>query len=1255
MRVLASGSNTAANISVEDNQNTTTSAKIYADTIQIGLYTGSLIQIGNPASTINLQGTNLLFDTPLTSSNTIEATYFYGDGSQLTFGGTDIVSGSTQINVNETQNFQTFSGSVHSRLGTLEGDSHTHPNKTELDTINQNLSKTSNVIFNDITASNNLLVNGDLTVIGSATEIYSTELTITDKLITLASGSINSVAADGAGIEIDGANQSLTWNAVNGRWNLSSGISSSFFIGDGSGIANVTAAAVEYTDVLNKPTLVSGSDQVTQSLDLRYLEITGDSVVSSSAQISNYNTFLEINGDDVVSGSSQIDLTQTTNYVSGIKTRLNTEGIFSGSSQVIFNDIADNPIQSNSSELTVTGHLVPSQDDTYDLGTATSRWRTLYVGANTIDLGGTLLSREAGTGNVQFFDSASLNVLSAYVDFSTILNKPTLVSGSSEIDLTQTTNYVSGIKTRLNSELVVSGSDQVTGSLDFRYLEINGDSVFSSSEQVNADDITNFDSNVKDKLNVEGVISGSEQVSFIDIINKPTLVSGSDQVTESLDLRYLEIEGDGVVSGSTQIDVNSTQNFQTFSGSVDNRLFTVESDRHNHTNKANLDVIDQDLATTDKPTFENINLPNLSSLPISTEFSVLLYSESGEFVYSELGTAAYYHVSQSISQEDDNVIGTAGAMKRYIDEQLLIIGAGDITEVNGGDGLNGGALSGPVTLSLDIGSSHFTNGVITALPIGTVSGSSQILDGSELVSSSAQIDSLGFLQVDGDSVVSGSSQIDVTATTNYGSINQYSDTKVKTKLDLEGVISGSSQILEGSGIISSSIQVDHDQTTNYVEGEHFLQSEITTLGTVTTGNVTSILPIGTVSGSSQILDGSEIVSSSAQIDSLGFLQVNGDSIVSSSQQISNYNTFLEINGMGVISGSSQLSGSLVTLDTDQTISGTKTFNDIVVNGTGSFAYITSTNGTAKIIGDAFVVVNTDTPTSRYAGLSVYDSGSTLSTASFYFDGETNDWGYEYSSSVGVDYAVSIFGPEYNTKGNPTYLTSNRIPKAVDNHHLNDSNISDSGTLITLGSNTIIEGTLVASGTTLVSGSSQVTLGGDVTGTATANTVGKIQGVSITSGEATQLANINATTISTTQWGYVGELNQGLTTTSNVQFGVISGSAIHSEGTITAEGDVVAYVSSDERLKDEITPIENSLQKINSIGGYSFVWNEKQNIYKGKDYGIIAQEIENILPELVETRENGYKAVKYDRIVSLLIEGVKELSKEVSELKKQIGK
>lgn len=380
----------------------------------------------------------------------------------------------------------------------------------------------------------------------------------------------------------------------------------------------------------------------------------------------------------------------------------------------------------------------------------------------------------------------------------------------------------------------------------------------------------------------------------------------------------------------------------------------------------------------------------------------------------------------------------------------------------------------------------------------------------------------------------------------------------------------------------------------------------------------------------------------------------------------------------LVSGSSQLTGSLVDLTSDQTINGTKTFNDIIVNGTGSFAYITSVAGDAKIIGDAFIVVNTNTPTSRYAGLSVYDSGSTLSTASFYYDGQTNDWGYEYSSSAGVDYAVTIFGPEYTTKGTPTYLTSNRIPKAVDNHHLNDSNISDSGTLITLNSNSQVNGNLVVNGSVsannLISGSSQISYpdlsnipAGIVSGSSQITPLlpsGVVSGSSqitplLPSGVVSGSAQITKTLQEVTTAGNTTSDSISITnttaSTSKTTGALLVSGGIGTSGDIFAGGDVVAYASSDKRLKNDIIPITDSLGKISKIGGYSFVWNEEtQNIYKGKDYGVIAQEIEEILPELVDTRDNGYKAVKYDKLVSLLIEGIKDLSKQVEELKEKIN-
>ena len=109
---------------------------------------------------------------------------------------------------------------------------------------------------------------------------------------------------------------------------------------------------------------------------------------------------------------------------------------------------------------------------------------------------------------------------------------------------------------------------------------------------------------------------------------------------------------------------------------------------------------------------------------------------------------------------------------------------------------------------------------------------------------------------------------------------------------------------------------------------------------------------------------------------------------------------------------------------------------------------------------------------------------------------------------------------------------------------------------------------------------------------------------------------------------------------------------HITRNLTIYGDVVAYGSSDKRLKENIQPIENALDKLDNIGGYTFNWNDQEDIHghKGNDIGVIAQEIEDILPEVVTTRDNGYKAVKYEKIVPLLIQAIKELKAEVDKLK-----
>lgn len=109
------------------------------------------------------------------------------------------------------------------------------------------------------------------------------------------------------------------------------------------------------------------------------------------------------------------------------------------------------------------------------------------------------------------------------------------------------------------------------------------------------------------------------------------------------------------------------------------------------------------------------------------------------------------------------------------------------------------------------------------------------------------------------------------------------------------------------------------------------------------------------------------------------------------------------------------------------------------------------------------------------------------------------------------------------------------------------------------------------------------------------------------------------------------------------------------GLIRATNDVVAFYSSDERLKENISPIEDSLNKIQNINGVEFDWVEKNGVHEneGHDIGVIAQEVEKIAPEIVTTRDNGYKAVRYEKIVPLLIEAIKDQQAQIDELKKAL--
>ena len=106
----------------------------------------------------------------------------------------------------------------------------------------------------------------------------------------------------------------------------------------------------------------------------------------------------------------------------------------------------------------------------------------------------------------------------------------------------------------------------------------------------------------------------------------------------------------------------------------------------------------------------------------------------------------------------------------------------------------------------------------------------------------------------------------------------------------------------------------------------------------------------------------------------------------------------------------------------------------------------------------------------------------------------------------------------------------------------------------------------------------------------------------------------------------------------------------------ARPEATLYQCSDKRYKQNISPIVNALKKLGQIEGVYYHW--RTNEFPEKDFGperqvgVIAQEVEAVLPEVVHTDEAGYKSVRYDLMTALLIEGTKTQQTQIEALQAQ---
>jgi hypothetical protein len=603
------------------------------------------------------------------------------------------------------------------------------------------------------------------------------------------------------------------------------------------------------------------------------------------------------------------------------------------------------------------------------------------------------------------------------------------------------------------------------------------------------------------------------------------------------------------------------------------------------------------------------------------------------------------------------------------------------------------------------GSSQITYGNISSIPIGIVSGSSQItpLLPTGVISGSSQITPLlptgvvsGSIQVlGGTNIVSGSSQLTNSfdgryvletetgsyATTGSNSFN--GNQSINGNLNVTGlinsdtitIISGSAQVV---GILSSLNQyTGSNDTTNTTQNTRLsrLEESTSSLNTFSASmnafynNFTASLANNGFSasiddrvdkleytasyGSAATIAGQfgtlQTVTASLML-ATGSLQVFTASQEAKNIIIGNYtssmNTFTaSINGhiSDINTWSASVKGHIVDINTK----------------TGSLETTNTTQNTRlSRIEESTASLNlfTQSISTAYEGRATAAKTIFSGSSQVSYVGLSNIPSGIISSSAQIDTLFNIDG----IVSGSSQINFTQLSGISPNIISSSSDTSNVDMIITGGS---ISANLYGG---VVSGSAQITgvltslnsftASNDNTSLNVATSSYETKGRGIVSGSIQVLGGSNV--LSGSNQTNITSINQNLgTSTTGVQFASLGiGTApdatyeLKISGDVAASGDIVAYYTSDKRLKDNIQPIQNALDKVNELGGYTFDWNEElQKARKGHDIGVIAQEVQSVLPEVVVERDNGYLGVDYQKLVPVLIEAIKELSAKIKDL------
>jgi hypothetical protein len=369
----------------------------------------------------------------------------------------------------------------------------------------------------------------------------------------------------------------------------------------------------------------------------------------------------------------------------------------------------------------------------------------------------------------------------------------------------------------------------------------------------------------------------------------------------------------------------------------------------------------------------------------------------------------------------------------------------------------------------------------------------------------------------------------------------------------------------------------------------------------------------------------------------------------------------------IVSGISTLGSVRVASGIVTAVSGIVTYY-----GDGQYLQNITTNITniTNIIGIA-TITNLSSTNANFSGIvtasqvnvSTLTSSSNI-TATNYFGNGSNLTGIVNSITAGSGISIN------QSTGNVTITATGGGPGGGEESYWAQTNagihtLSNVGVGTTNPTSTLtVSGNSIITGITTSSGGFVGNLTGDVTGnlTGTATTSTNSNNTNITNDTSSssthyptfvsnvsgfrpqKVASSSLTFVPST--GTLGIAN--INCSGTITVGTLVASSVNYNGNVSITGDLDVLgdinSSSDINLKENVKTIGNSLETINSLRGVSFDWKKNGR----SSYGIIAQELEQVLPELVKQGE--VKSVNYNGLIGVLIEAIKELKAEVEELK-----